>query len=178
MASNSNEQVATFAGGCFWCMQPAFDQLDGVIRTIVGYAGGNTKNPSYEQVSHGNSGHAEAIQIVFDPSKLTYETLLEIFWHNIDPTVKNAQFFDVGPQYRTAIFYGNDARKQAAFASKQKLLDSKKFTKIETEIVPLDTFYKAEDYHQEYYKKNPIHYEGYHKACGRDARLKGLWGNI
>lgn len=171
----SNEQIATFAGGCFWCMQPAFDNLEGVIRTNVGYVGGDYPNPTYDDVSQGNTGHAEAIQIIFDPAKLSYETLLKIFWHNIDPTLKNAQFYDVGTQYRTAIFYADDAQKQAAFASKQKLIDSGKFPSVETEISPLNTFYNAEDYHQEFYKKNPAHYEAYHKSCGRAARLKSLW---
>ena len=169
-------ETATFAGGCFWCMQPEYDGLEGVISTTVGYTGGHTKNPTYEEVSAGGTGHAESIQIVYDPSKITYAKLLEIFWHNIDPTVKDAQFCDHGHQYRSAIFYHNEEQKKLAEQSKEELTKSKRFKSVETEIVPASTFYPAEEYHQEYYKKNPIRYKFYRYTCGRDQRLKELWG--
>jgi peptide-methionine (S)-S-oxide reductase len=169
-------ETATFAGGCFWCMQPEFDGLEGVISTTVGYTGGHTKNPTYEEVSAGGTGHAESIQIVYDPSKISYAKLLEIFWHNIDPTVKDAQFCDHGHQYRSAIFYHNEEQKKLAEQSKEELINSGRFKRVETEIVPASTFYPAEEYHQEYYKKNPIRYKFYRYTCGRDQRLRELWG--
>lgn len=165
--------VATFAGGCFWCLEPPYDKIDGVVETIVGYTGGETENPSYEQVSAGGTGHAEAIQIVYDPEKVSYQTLLEAFWKNIDPTVKDKQFCDVGSQYRSAIFYHDEEQKKLAQASKEELKD--KFPTVYTEIVPASTFYSAEEYHQDYYKKNPIRYKFYRYSCGRDKRLRELW---
>jgi peptide-methionine (S)-S-oxide reductase len=170
-------EKATFAGGCFWCMEPAFDHVPGVVSVTVGYTGGTKKDPTYEEVSSGTTGHAESIEVVYDPVKVSYEKLLDIFWHNIDPTVKDRQFCDVGRQYRSAIFYHNEQQKRLAESSKEALEASKRFKgPIYTEIVPASTFYPAEDYHQEYYKKNPVRYKFYRWNCGRDERLKELWG--
>jgi peptide-methionine (S)-S-oxide reductase len=168
--------VATFAGGCFWCVESDFDKVDGVISTTSGYSGGRTANPSYEDVGHGGTGHAEAVEIVYDPAKVSYEKLLDVFWHNIDPLAKNRQFCDGGDQYRSAIFYRGEEEKQLAEASKAVV--QKRFAPrtVYTEIVPAGPFYKAEDYHQDYYKKNPIRYKFYRLNCGRDARLEELWG--
>jgi peptide-methionine (S)-S-oxide reductase len=166
---------ATFAGGCFWCMEPPFDKLDGVISTISGYAGGKKKNPTYEEVSAGNTGHAEVVQVTYDPRKITYEKLLEVFWRNVDPLTPNRQFCDVGSQYRTAIFYHDETQKRLAEESKKAL--SKRFKEpIVTEIVAASEFYPAEDYHQDYYTKNPLRYKYYRYSCGRDQRLEALWG--
>ena len=153
--------TATFAGGCFWCMEPPFDKLEGVVSTTSGYTGGTLKNPTYEEVSAGGTGHAESLQVVYDPAKISYAQLLEVFWRNIDPTVKDRQFCDVGHQYRTAIFYHDEEQKRLALESKQRLEQSGKFPAIYTEIVPAGTFYPAEDYHQDYYKKNPVRYKYY-----------------
>ena len=170
--------VATFAGGCFWCMEPPFDKLPGVTATISGYTGGRTVNPSYEQVSSGSTGHAEAVQVIYDPKKVSYEKLLEVFWVNIDPTVKDRQFCDSGNQYRTGIFYSDEAQRKAAEASKAAIEKSKPFKQaIVTPIEMAGAFYAAEDYHQDYYKKNPVRYNFYRTGCGRDARLKELWGD-
>ncbi len=170
--------VATFAGGCFWCMEPPYDRLPGVDATISGYTGGSKLNPTYEEVSSGRTGHAEAVQVVYDPKKVTYEQLLDVFWHNVDPTVKDRQFCDGGTQYRTAIFYHDQAQRQAAEASRAALEKSRPFKEpIVTQIVMAGTFYPAEDYHQDYYKKNPVRYQIYRSGCGRDARLKQLWGD-
>jgi len=169
--------TATFAGGCFWCMEPAFDKLNGVVSVLPGYTGGSKKDPTYEEVSSGSTGHAESVQIVYDPSKISYSDLLSVFWHNIDPTVKDRQFCDVGNQYRSAIFYHDEEQKKLAEASKKALEESKRFKgPIYTEIVPASTFYPAEEYHRQYYKKNPVRYKFYRWNCGRDARLKELWG--
>jgi peptide-methionine (S)-S-oxide reductase len=169
--------VATFAGGCFWCMEPPFDKLDGVISTTSGYTGGHTKNPSYEQVSAGATGHAEAVRIVYDPRKISYARLLEVYWRNIDPTTPNRQFCDSGSQYRSAIFYHDDTQKRLAEQSKHALEQSKRFAEpIVTEIAAVSAFYAAEDYHQNYYLKNPVRYKVYRYACGRDRRLQELWG--
>ncbi len=171
-------EKAIFAGGCFWCMEPPFDKLEGVISVTSGYTGGHKENPTYEEVSAGTTGHAEAVQIVFDPAKITYAKLLEVFWHNIDPTVQNQQFCDVGTQYRTAIFYITDEQKRLAEESKRALEKSGRFKgPIYTEIVPASRFYPAEEYHQKYYKKNPIRYHFYRYNCGRDQRLEELWGS-
>lgn len=168
---------ATLAGGCFWCMEAPFDKLPGVISTTSGYIGGNVKNPTYEQVSTGRTGHTEAVQVVYDPAKVSYEKLLEVFWANIDPTVKNAQFCDHGSQYRSGIFYHDDAQRKAAEASRAALDKNKPFKQpIVTEITRAAEFYAAEDYHQDYYMKNPVRYKLYRNGCGRDARLKELWG--
>lgn len=175
--SDNKLAKATFAGGCFWCMEPPFDKLDGVISTTVGYTGGRKESPSYEEVSAGNTGHAESIQIIFDPKKISYTKLLAVFWHNIDPTVKDRQFCDYGHQYRSAIFYHDEEQKRLAEQSKQALVNDKRFKVIFTEIVPASAFYVAEEYHQDYYKKNPVRYKLYRYSCGRDKRLKELWGD-
>jgi peptide-methionine (S)-S-oxide reductase len=170
-------EKATFAGGCFWCMESAFDKIKGVISVTSGYTGGNKANPTYEEVSSGSTGHAEAVEVVYDPSKVSYETLLGIFWHNIDPTTKDRQFCDVGRQYRTAIFYHGDGQKKLAQSSKEVLETSKRLSStIHTEIRPASTFYPAEDYHQKFYQKNPERYTSYRLGCGRDNRLQDLWG--
>lgn len=173
----SQSAKATFAGGCFWCMEPPYDKLDGVISTTSGYTGGQTENPTYEEVSAGSTGHAEAIQIEYDPAKVSYAQLLEVFWRNIDPTAKDAQFCDHGSQYRSAIFYHNDGQRRLAEESKQALVTSKKFDAVQTQIEPASVFYPAEDYHQDYYRKNPLRYKYYRFSCGRDHRLKELWGD-
>jgi len=171
-------ETATFAGGCFWCMEPPFDKIDGVISTTSGYTGGRTVSPTYEQVSSGATGHAEALQVLFDPAKVGYRKLLEVFWHNIDPLVKDRQFCDVGEQYRSAIFYHNEEQKKLAEESKKELEGSGRFKQpIATEIVQATAFYPAEDYHQDYYVKNPVRYKFYRFSCGRDQRLKELWGS-
>jgi len=169
--------VATFAGGCFWCMEPPFDQLPGVISTTSGYTGGAQKQPTYPEVSAGTTGHAEAVRILYDPTKVTYARLLDVFWHNIDPTVKDRQFCDSGTQYRTAIFVHDDAQRRQAEASKAALEKSKPFKEaIVTPIVAAADFWPAEEYHQDYYVKNPIRYKYYRTGCGRDRRLAQLWG--
>jgi peptide-methionine (S)-S-oxide reductase len=168
---------AIFAGGCFWCMEPAFEKVQGVSAVVSGYTGGQTRNPTYEQVSAGVTGHAESVEVTYDPSTVTYETLLEVFWHNIDPLVGNAQFCDHGNQYRSAIFPVDETQRKLAEESKRKLEESKRFGKpIQTQIVPATTFYPAEEYHQDFYKKNPTRYHSYRAGCGRDARLQQLWG--
>jgi peptide-methionine (S)-S-oxide reductase len=170
--------VATFAGGCFWCMEPPFDHVDGVISTTSGYTGGKVVDPSYEQVSDGGTGHAEAVQVRFDPRKVSYSKLLEIFWRNVDPVTPNRQFCDGGSQYRSAIFYHDAEQRRLALASRQAIVDSKRFDRpIVTEITPASAFYPAEDYHQDYYVKNPVRYKYYRWNCGRDQRLEQLWGN-
>lgn len=170
-------EKATFAGGCFWCMQPPFDKLNGVISTSVGYTGGPKDDPTYEEVCSGTTGHAEAIEIVYDPQKVSYEKLLDVFWKNIDPTTLNAQFADRGSQYRTAIFYHNERQKNVAEASKEKLEKSGKFAKpIVTEISHAKTFYNAEEYHQKYYKKSSYRYKMYKYGSGRSQYLEDVWG--
>jgi peptide-methionine (S)-S-oxide reductase len=170
-------RTATFAGGCFWCMEPPFDKLAGVHSTTSGYIGGHQTNPTYRQVSAGGTGHTEAVQIVYDPGKISYAQLLEVFWRNVDPTTADRQFCDVGSQYRTGIFYHDDAQRGAAEESKRMLRAHKPFEEpVVTEITAAGTFYPAEDYHQDYYMKNPIRYKFYRYSCGRDARLEELWG--
>ena len=172
------QAVATFAGGCFWCMEPPFDKLPGVTATISGYTGGSKVNPTYQEVSSGSTGHAEAVQVIYDPKKVSYEKLLETFWVNVDPTVKDRQFCDSGTQYRTSIFYHDEAQRKAAEASKAALEKSKPFKEaIVTPIVMAGAFYPAEEYHQDYYMKNPVRYQIYRSGCGRDARLKSLWAD-
>lgn len=172
-----NAGKATFGGGCFWCMESPFDKLDGVHSVTVGYTGGRTKNPTYEEVSGGGTGHAEVVQIVYDTAKITYAKLLDIFWRNVDPLTKDAQFCDHGSQYRSGIFFHDDEQKRLAEASKKALEESKRFpAPIVTEIVPASEFYPAEEYHQHYYKKNPVRYKVYRYGCGRDRRLQELWG--
>lgn len=173
-----NWAVATFAGGCFWCMEPPFDEIPGVVSTTPGYTGGHQKNPTYEQVSSGTTGHAEAVQVLYDPEKVGYAQLLEVFWRNIDPTVEDRQFCDVGSQYRSAIFYHDEDQKRLAEASKAAIENRKTFKEpVVTMIVPASTFYEAEEYHKDFYKKSPIRYKFYRLTCGRDQRLRELWGD-
>jgi peptide-methionine (S)-S-oxide reductase len=177
LADETRTEIATFAGGCFWCMEPPFDKVEGVISTTSGYTGGNKVNPTYKQVSAGKTGHAEAIQIEFDPAKVSYDDLLAVFWKNIDPTTPNRQFCDHGSQYRSEIFYHNEAQKDAAEKSLEKLNQTKPFDDpVVTEIARAGTFYPAEEYHQDYYQKNPLRYKYYRYMCGRDQRLEKLWG--
>ena len=169
---------ATFAGGCFWCVEADFDKVPGVLSTTSGYTGGTVPNPSYEQVSAKQTGHAEAVEIVYDPKQVSYDQLLDHFWHSIDPTTKDRQFCDVGSPYRTAIFAHGRTQLEAALASRSKLEKSKPFAApIVTEIVEAGAFYPAEAYHQDYYLKNPLRYRYYRFSCGRDARLAELWGD-
>ncbi|MEX2490762.1 MAG: peptide-methionine (S)-S-oxide reductase MsrA [Nitrospirales bacterium] len=168
---------ATFAGGCFWCMEEVFESVEGIVSVVSGYTGGKVKNPTYEQVSAGGTGHAESIEVTYDPSKVTYQQLLEVFWRNVDPTTPNAQFCDHGNQYRTAIFYHNEIQQQLIDASKKNIESSKNFPEsIVTEIAPASVFYPAEEYHQDFYTKNPIRYKYYKWNCGRVKRLEQLWG--
>ena len=172
------QAAATFAGGCFWCMEPPFDKLDGVIATISGYTGGSAEDPSYEEVSAGGTGHAEALRVIYDPAKVSYEKLLDVFWHNIDPVTANRQFCDGGEQYRSAIFVHDGEQAAAARASRDAIAASKRLPgPIVTEIVDAGRFWPAEDYHQDYYVKNPMRYEFYRYNCGRDDRLQELWGS-
>ena len=177
-AARAGTDSAIFAGGCFWCMEPPYDELDGVISTTSGYIGGKLPNPSYEQVSAGHSGHAEAVEVVFDPARVSYQKLLEVFWRNVDPFAINQQFCDRGDQYRSAIFTQGPEQMRLAEESRKALETAGKFDKpIVTQIVPASTFYPAEDYHQDYYKKNPVRYKFYRYNCGRDARLEQIWGS-
>jgi peptide-methionine (S)-S-oxide reductase len=176
-ASKAATAKATFAGGCFWCMEEAYDKVPGVISTVSGYMGGVQKNPTYEQVSTGRTGHAEVVQVEYDPSKVTYARLLEVFWRNIDPTQKDGQFCDHGPQYRSGIFYHDDEQKRLAEGSRVNVSKNKPFKgEIVTEITRAAEFYAAETYHQDFYRKNPTRYKFYKSGCGRDARLQQLWG--
>jgi len=168
---------ATFAGGCFWCMEHPFDELDGVISVTSGYTGGHKEHPTYEEVSSGSTGHAESVRVVYDPARIGYEKLLRVFWHNIDPLAANRQFCDSGTQYRSAIFYHDETQRRQAEESKKALEREPRFRgKIATEITRATEFYPAEEYHQHYYRKNPIRYKYYRQGCGRDKRLKELWG--
>jgi len=170
-------ETATFAGGCFWCMQPPFGKTKGVVSTLVGYTGGKEKNPTYEDVSSRRTGHRESIQVKFDPAQVTYEQLLDVFWHSINPTQADGQFADIGPQYRSAIFYHSEEQKRLAEESKQKLAASGKFPKpIATRILPAGPFYAAGEYHQKYYLKNPVEYRRYAIGSGRYPFLERTWG--
>ncbi len=170
--------VATFGGGCFWCMEPPYDKLPGVKATISGYMGGRSANPTYQQVTTGTTGHVEVLQVVYDPKKVSYEKLLEVFWVNIDPTVRDRQFCDSGNQYRSVVFYHDEAQRKAAEASKATVENTKPFKEpIVTPLEMASAFYPAEDYHQDYYVKSPTRYYQYRAGCGRDARLKSLWGD-
>ena len=171
----TTQKTATFAGGCFWCVEADFDKVAGVVSTTSGYTGGRTVNPSYEEVSRGGTGHAEAVEVVYDAGKVSYERLLDVFWHHIDPLAKDFQFCDHGNQYRTAIFYRGEDERRLAEASKVTVQARFK-QPIATEIVPAGPFYKAEEYHQDFYVKNPVRYKFYRYNCGRDARLEELWG--
>lgn len=176
--SDKKRATATFAGGCFWCMQPPFDKLEGVVSTTVGYTGGHKARPTYEEVSAGATGHAEAIQILYDPEKISYTDLLEVFWHNVDPFDAHGQFCDRGSQYRSAIFYHDEEQRKQAEASKARLQNSLGANRpVVTEIVPTAEFFPAEEYHQDYYRKNPVRYKFYRYGCGRDKRLKEIWRN-
>jgi peptide-methionine (S)-S-oxide reductase len=175
----AGQQVATFAGGCFWSMQKAFDGVAGVVSTTAGYSGGSTANPNYQDVETGSTGHAESVQLIYDPARISYERLLDIYWHHIDPLTPNAAFCDHGPQYRSIIFYRDADQRRLAEASKQALDQSHRFrTPIVTAIQPATAFYPAEEYHQMFYKKNPVRYEAYRIGCGRDERIKQLWGDV
>jgi peptide-methionine (S)-S-oxide reductase len=167
--------VATFAGGCFWCVESDFDRVAGVLETISGYTGGHVANPTYEQVSSGTTGHAESVEVIYDPSKVSYQQLLTYYWHHIDPTVKDQQFCDYGNQYRTAIFVHGEEQRKLAEASKKEVAAELKVP-IYTQIVNAGPFYRAEEYHQDFYKKNPLKYEFYRWNCGRDQRVKQIWG--
>lgn len=180
MTQQSNAQsTATFAAGCFWCIQQAFDNVPGVTKTVVGYTGGRTPNPDYESISSGVTGHAEAVEVHFDPTRVSYLELLEVFWKNIDPFAKNRQFCDVGSQYRTAIFTHSEDQLREAQATREEIESSPRFAgKIATEITPATVFYPAEDYHQQFYKKSPERYTQYKEACGRKERLKEVWEGL
>jgi peptide-methionine (S)-S-oxide reductase len=168
--------VATFAGGCFWCVEADFDKVDGVVSTTSGYTGGRVTNPTYQQVSAGGTGHTEAVKVVYDPAKVSYDKLLDVFWHNHDPLARNAQFCDHGEQYRAGIFYHDEEQRRLAEASRQAVQKRFKET-VQTEISPAGAFFAAEDYHQDFYKKNPVRYKFYRYNCGRDKRLEQLWGS-
>jgi peptide-methionine (S)-S-oxide reductase len=168
--------TAIFAGGCFWCVEADFDKVAGVLSTTSGYIGGSVKNPTYSQVSAGGTGHAEAVKIVYDPAKVTYAKLLDVFWHNVDPLVKDKQFCDSGDQYRTAIFYTDDAQKKLAEETRKEVAAKFAPRTVYTQIIEAGPFYDAEDYHQDYYKKNEARYKFYRWNCGRDQRLEQLWG--
>ena len=176
LAAVEKTETAIFAGGCFWCMESPFEKINGVKEVISGYTGGSKENPTYEEVSSGTTGHLEAIQIIYDPQKVSYNELLSIFWKQIDPTDADGQFVDRGKQYRSAIFYKSKEEKALAEKSKQNLEKSKRFNSpIVTEIIAATTFYPAEDYHQDYYKKNPVRYNYYRYGSGRDQFLKKVW---
>lgn len=171
-------EKAIFAGGCFWCMEAPFDKLPGVVSVTAGYTGGEKKNPTYKEVSAGGTGHAEAVLILYNPLRISYSSLLGVFWRNIDPTVVDRQFCDVGHQYRSGIFYLGEGQRKAALLSKAVLDKNRPFREpVVTEITPATEFYPAEEYHQHYYKKNPLRYNYYRSGCGRDKRLKELWGS-
>ena len=167
--------TAIFAGGCFWCSESDFEKLPGVIEVESGYTAGKTANPSYEQVSSGGTGHTEGVRVIYDPKKISYPQLVEFFWRHMDPTVKDRQFCDIGTQYRSGIYWANDAERKIVEASRDALIKSGKFKTIHTELAPASTFWMAETYHQDYYKKNPIRYSYYRKSCGRDARVEQVW---
>lgn len=169
-------KLATFAGGCFWCMESPFEEIDGVQSVTSGYTGGHKKNPTYEEVCTGTTGHAESIQIVYDPNKVTYEKLLHTYWRNIDPTTPDRQFCDVGSQYRPEIFYHDEEQLRAAEKSKKEIEESGVVDEVKVRISPASEFYVAEDYHQNFYMTNPEHYQQYRMGCGRDRRLAQLWG--
>lgn len=168
--------TAIFAGGCFWCIEKDFEQLPGVIEVESGYTGGQTERPTYEQVSAGATGHAEAVRVIYDPGKVSYPQLVAYFWRHIDPTVKDRQFCDVGSQYRSGIYWQSEAQRKVAEASREDLVKSGRFPVVHTELAPAGTFWRAEEYHQDYYRKNPVRYTYYRASCGRDLRVEQLWG--
>ena len=167
--------TAIFAGGCFWCTESDFEKLPGVIAAESGYTAGNVPNPTYKAVSAGKTGHTEAVRVTYDPAKVTYSQLVEYFWKTIDPSEKDKQFCDSGSQYRSGIYWGSEAERQTATASRDTLLKTGRFKTIHTELAAASTFYPAEEYHQDYYKKNPVRYAYYRNGCGRDAQLKRVW---
>jgi peptide-methionine (S)-S-oxide reductase len=175
-SSPNGQASAVFAGGCFWCIEKDFEKLPGVIEVTSGYTAGKTTKPSYEAVSAGQTGHTEAVRVVYDPRKVSYQQLVDYFWRHIDPTVKDRQFCDVGSQYRTGIYWQNEAERKVAEGSREALVKSGRFPVIHTEIAAASTFWPAEAYHQDYYKKNPVRYNYYRTSCGRDARVQELWG--
>lgn len=175
-AGEANRATAIFAGGCFWCIESDFEKLKGVIEVESGYTAGKLANPSYEQVSRGGTGHTEAVRVIYDPKTVSYAALVEYFWRHIDPTVKDRQFCDAGSQYRSGIYWQNEAERQVVERSHQALLNSGRFKAIHTELAPASVFWPAEEYHQDYYKKNPIRYNYYRASCGRDARVAEVWG--
>lgn len=176
-SGTSPSAKAYFAGGCFWCMEEAFEKVEGVVSVVSGYMGGTMVNPTYEEVSAGRTGHAESVEVTYDPTRVMYQKLLDAFWHNVDPLTPNAQFCDHGTQYRSAIFYSTEDEKRLAEESKTALEQAKKFpVPIATQLTSASTFYPAEDYHQDYYKKNPLRYKYYKYGCGRANRLEALWG--
>jgi peptide-methionine (S)-S-oxide reductase len=174
--ASSPRALATFAGGCFWCVEADFDKVPGVVSTISGYTGGKLDNPTYNQVSAGSTGHTEAVEIAFDPAKVSYQRLLDVFWRNHDPLAKDRQFCDRGDHYRPAIFYHDEEQRKLAEASKQAVQQKFAPRLVQTEIAKAGAFFKAEDYHQDYYEKNPVRYKFYRYNCGRDQRLEELWG--
>ena len=174
-AATAATATAIFAGGCFWCTESDFEKLPGVIAAESGYTAGKVPNPSYKAVSAGTTGHTEAVRVTYDPAKVTYSQLVEFFWKTIDPTEKDKQFCDSGSQYRSGIYWGSDAERQTATASRDALLKTGRFTTIHTELAAASPFYLAEEYHQDYYKKNPVRYSYYRNGCGRDAQLKRVW---
>ncbi|OGS92025.1 MAG: peptide-methionine (S)-S-oxide reductase [Gallionellales bacterium GWA2_60_18] len=176
-AANAETKTAIFAGGCFWCIEADFEKLSGVIAVESGYIGGKSPDPTYEQVSRGGTGHTEAVRVQYDPQRVGYDKLLDYFWRHIDPTVKDRQFCDAGSQYRSGIYYQDAEEEKQARASKAALEKSGRFARIHTEIEAAGVFYPAEEYHQDYYKKNPVRYNYYRYGCGRDARVKSLWGD-
>ncbi|MGB2929178.1 MAG: peptide-methionine (S)-S-oxide reductase MsrA, partial [Desulfobacterales bacterium] len=179
MELSENTRTAVFAGGCFWCTESDFEKVTGVIEVLSGYTGGHDDHPTYKEVSAGRTGHMEAVQVIYDPTRITYEELLDVFWRHVDPTDPGGQFVDRGSQYRSAIFYADEKERQLAEASKKRLANSGPFTKpIVTDILPLGTFYKAEDYHQDYHKKNPLRYKWYRSGSGRDKFLKKTWAGM
>ena len=167
--------TAVFAGGCFWCMEPAFEKVKGVVSATSGYTGGHTENPTYDSVSYDNTGHYEAVEVLYDPKQVTYAQLLTVFWHNVDPTNPNGQFCDEGPQYRSAIFYGSESERRLAERTKGEIAQAKHIV-VATSILPASRFYRAEEYHQDFYRKNPVRYKFYRFNCGRDHRLEQVWG--
>ncbi|MGH7476745.1 MAG: peptide-methionine (S)-S-oxide reductase MsrA, partial [Longimicrobiales bacterium] len=174
-AASADTAFATFAGGCFWCVEEVFEAVPGVYTAVSGYIGGDVANPTYEQVSAGGTGHAEAVRLTYDPGRTSYDELLRLFWRNIDPTVADRQFCDIGAQYRSAIFYHDEAQRAAAEATKRQV-ERQLGVAVYTEVVPAGPFYEAEEYHQDYYRKNPLRYRYYKWSCGRAQRLEQLWG--
>ena len=174
-AAHAATATAVFAGGCFWCIEKDFEALPGVVAVESGYTAGKTTNPTYESVSAGYTGHTEAVRVIYDPAKVTYPQLVEYFWRHIDPTVEDRQFCDIGSQYRSGIYWGNEAERKVVESSRDALIKSGRFKTIRTELAAASPFYLAEDYHQDYYKKNTVRYNYYRLSCGRDARVKQLW---